>query len=91
MLRQGQFTMEFTAPGDVYEGVVFVEEIRLVGSGMTIGEQCVVVDRNEQVVAFHKVVAANENEFLRQSCGGVNGLKIKSLPTGSVSVVVTHK
>lgn len=89
MLRQGQKMLEMSEVNDVYEGVVYLTEIKFSGTGMGVGEKLVLRDGNGDLVARRTILAAVENETLLNKPKSIRDLKITEIPNGTVSVMAS--
>lgn len=63
------------------------KSIAFSGTGLTPGEQCVLIDENAKVIYTHYIVAANENvEFIQGAPVWISGLKWGTKPTGTSTI-----
>jgi hypothetical protein len=82
--------LKMTQLNDAFVGRLIFQQIRFIGTGLTIGELFRLVDTNGSLITEHYVVLVTEDfPILTTGSNNVaNGAKITSMPSGTAEVQI---
>lgn len=88
MVRLGQRTIELSELNDAYPGVICMSEIRFWVQGGAIGDRIRLVDEDNKDVAGYVLTATSENGVLISQPTAFRGVRVASVPGGTVSIMI---
>ena len=83
--------LKMTAVNDAFTGRIIFSQIRITTTGGAAGDLLVLQDNNSALVAEYRTSAAavpSDPVIEADKCMFSNGIKITTIPTGTVSVLV---